>query len=283
MAKGFALHGAARGKERKNERETGHGWQLADRAGLADDRRNATVQRRSRAAASESRQTMSRQAQAGRARSPRRRVSAEEVAEQVMRLLDARVLLPGDRLREQDLADRFKVSRGPVREALRILEARSVVHIEPMKGATITRLSDDEALDAVAASAALFGVACRLAASRRSEADLARIEQKVAQLEAMLHDDCSPREFFVQTLRIGRAVGQAANSPRLMRMVEDVRFGAPNYFGPLGFTSDKLREEAVRAWKAMHAALAARDAERAEALGRKVHDDALAAALLVVG
>lgn len=199
-----------------------------------------------------------------------------------MRLLDARVLLPGDRLREQDLADRFKVSRGPVREALRILEARSVVHIEPMKGATITRLSDDEALDAVAASAALFGVACRLAAVRCAEADLAKIDEKIAKLEAMVNEEYSPREFFLQTLRIGRAVGQAARSPRLMRMVEDIRFGAPDYFGPLGFTSDRLRQEALNSWKAMRTALAERDAASAEALGRKVHDDALAAALLVV-
>lgn len=226
---------------------------------------------------------MSRNARAPRNLPSKRRVSAEEIADQVMRLLDARVLLPGDRLREQELADRFRVSRGPVREALRILEARSVVHIEPMRGATITRLSDDEALDAVAASAALFGVACRLACQRRSDEDLAKIAERVARLEAMLTDEStSPREFFLQTLRIGRAVGQAARSPRIMRMVEDIRFGAPDYFGPLGFTSDKLRREAVRCWKAMHTAVTARDAATAESLGRKVHDDALAAALQVV-
>ncbi|MFN9497063.1 MAG: GntR family transcriptional regulator [Erythrobacteraceae bacterium] len=234
------------------------------------------------APAIESYKPMSGNAKAARSSTPKRRVSAEEVAQQVMRLLEARVLLPGDRLREQDLADRFKVSRGPVREALRILEARSVVHIEPMKGATITRLSDDEALDAVASSASLFGVACRLACSRRTDADLAKIDDKIAKLEAMLNDGYSPREFFLQTLRIGRAVGQAARSPRLMRMVEDIRFGAPDYFGPLGFTSDNLRQEALLCWKAMRTALAERDAASAEALGRKVHDDALAAALVVV-
>jgi len=67
-----------------------------------------------------------------------------------------------------------------------------------------------------------------------------------------------------------------------MRMVEDIRFGAPDYFGPLGFTSDNLRQEALLCWKAMRTALAERDAASAEALGRKVHDDALAAALVVV-
>jgi DNA-binding GntR family transcriptional regulator len=224
----------------------------------------------------------SKKATAMRPVAAKRRVSAEEVAEKVMRLLDARVLLPGDRLREQDLADRFNVSRGPVREALRILEARSVVHIEPMRGATIARLSDDEALDAVAASASLFGVACRLACARRTDADLGLIDEQVARLKAMVDDNQSPREFFLQTLRIGRVVGRAARSPRLMRMVEDIRFGAPDYFGPLGFTSSRQRQEALQSWIAMRKAVADRDAEAAEALGRKVHDDALAAALRVV-
>ncbi|MCZ8207088.1 MAG: GntR family transcriptional regulator [Aquidulcibacter sp.] len=213
---------------------------------------------------------------------PRRRVSAEHVASQVVALIESREFQPGDRLREQELADRFNVSRGPVREALRILEARSVVHIEPMRGATITRLSDDEALDAVASSAALFGVVCRLACTRRTDVDLEKIESKVSQLEAMGDETCSPREFFLQTLRIGRAVGQAARSPRLMQMVEDIRFGAPDYFGPLGFTSEKFRNEALRNWKAMRVAITERDAPTAEAIGRKVHDDALAAALLAV-
>jgi DNA-binding GntR family transcriptional regulator len=225
---------------------------------------------------------MTKSATAARPSPTKRRVSAEEVADQVMRLLDTRVLLPGDRLREQDLADRFKVSRGPVREALRILEARSVVHIEPMRGATITRLSDDEALDAVAASASLFGVACRLACERRTDADLAMMDQRIERLAAMVDDTQTPREFFLQTLRIGRAVGEAARSPRLMRMVNDIRFGAPDYFGPLGFTSVKLRREALDCWRAMRDALANGDAQTAEELGRRVHDDALAAALLVV-
>ena len=83
---------------------------------------------------------------------PRRRVSAEQIALDVVTLIGSRGFQPGDRLREQELADRFNVSRGPVREALRILEARSIVHIEPMRGATITRLKDDEVLDAVAAA-----------------------------------------------------------------------------------------------------------------------------------
>ncbi len=213
---------------------------------------------------------------------PRRRVSAEQIALDVVTLIGSRGFQPGDRLREQELADRFNVSRGPVREALRILEARSIVHIEPMRGATITRLKDDEVLDAVAAAGALFGLVCRLACERRTNIDIAKIAEKISQLETICDEYSSPRQFFTQTLRVGRAIGQAACSPRLMRMVEDTRFGAPDYFGPLGFTSEKLRQGALRNWKAIQTAITERDATVADDLGRKIHHDALAAALLAV-
>lgn len=214
---------------------------------------------------------------------PKRRVSAEEVVDRVMELIDSRVFQPGDRLREQELADRFNVSRGPVREALRILEAKSIVHIEAMRGATITRLSDEEARDAVDASAVLFGLAARRASERADPDDIADIGARVDLLATMVSDATPPRDFFVQTLRIGSAVVRASASERLGRLIADVRFGAPTYYGPLGFTSVALQAEAVATWRQLLKALKTRDGDVAEKMARKVHDDTLLAALKVVG
>jgi DNA-binding GntR family transcriptional regulator len=214
---------------------------------------------------------------------PRRRVSAEDVAARVISLIEAREFQPGDRLREQELADRFEVSRGPVREALRILEAKSIVHIEPMRGATITRLSDQEAREAVDISALLFGHAARRASEKRSAADMDVLRARLVKLEDMLGDGTSPKEFFQQTLRLGYGVLRASESDRLRRLVEDVRFGAPTYFGPMGFSSHELRREALSSWQKMIEAIEERDGDTAERLGRKVHDDAMQAALQVVG
>lgn len=216
------------------------------------------------------------------AKDKKRRVSAEDVATRVLQMLETREFQPGDRLREQDLADRFNVSRGPVREALRILEAKSVVHIEPMRGATITRLSDEEALDSIEASAVLFGLGCRRACSRARKADVEAIAVQVIRLEAMVSDATAPKDFFLQTIRIGRDVMKAAGSPRIRKLVEDVRFGAPNYFGPLGFTSPALQQEALATWRRLLIAISSGDEQTAENMGRKVHDDAMRAALQVV-
>jgi DNA-binding GntR family transcriptional regulator len=51
---------------------------------------------------------------------------------------------PGDRIRQEDIADRFGASRLPVREALRMLEAEGLTEHESNKGARVPRLSRHE-------------------------------------------------------------------------------------------------------------------------------------------
>jgi DNA-binding GntR family transcriptional regulator len=216
-------------------------------------------------------------------RAPRRRVSAQDVADQVLALVASRELQPGDRLREQDLADRFSVSRGPVREALRILEARSIVHIEPMRGATITRLTDEEARESVAVSAVLFGLSASMAAARATPVDIATMRTALARLEAMVESDHTPAEFYEGTLVIARTIMRVASTERLMRLIVEVRFGAPSFFAPLGYTTTALRRESAATWLRLIDAIAAGDAATADAMSRKVHEDAMTAALGMVG
>jgi DNA-binding GntR family transcriptional regulator len=53
-------------------------------------------------------------------------------------------LRPGDRIRQEEVAERFGASRLPVREALRTLEAEGLAESEPHKGARVPRLSQHE-------------------------------------------------------------------------------------------------------------------------------------------
>ncbi|MBO0845040.1 MAG: GntR family transcriptional regulator [Nocardioides sp.] len=54
------------------------------------------------------------------------------------------VLKPGDRIRQEEIAERLGASRLPVREALRMLEAEGLTEHEPHKGARVPRLSMHE-------------------------------------------------------------------------------------------------------------------------------------------
>ena len=51
---------------------------------------------------------------------------------------------PGQALRQEELAERFGVSRLPVRDALLRLEAQGLVHVYPNRGAFVISLSADE-------------------------------------------------------------------------------------------------------------------------------------------
>ena len=74
-------------------------------------------------------------------------------------------LRPGDRLDENALAQRFEVSRTPIREALRSLIDGGLLEALPRRGAYVRRLSASEVIEMFAVAAELEGMAGRLAAN----------------------------------------------------------------------------------------------------------------------
>ena len=89
---------------------------------------------------------------------------------QVYRTLRAAIargeLLPGSRLIESDLAAHLKVSRAPVREALRMLAQDGLVRTLPNKGTIVNRLSLQDIREVYTCRAALEGMAVQLCAQR---------------------------------------------------------------------------------------------------------------------
>ena len=86
-------------------------------------------------------------------------------------------LRPGDRLVERELADRFGVSRVPVREAVRALVAEGFVHFETPRRAVVRRLTRDDVRELFELREALEVYAAGLAASRATPEDLAETEK----------------------------------------------------------------------------------------------------------
>ena len=82
------------------------------------------------------------------------------------------VFKPGDHLGEIELAEKFEVSRSPVREALVSLEKEGTVIISPYKGAIVRPLSAAEVLDIAELRLALISLALKPAHRHLSPADL---------------------------------------------------------------------------------------------------------------
>jgi len=83
-------------------------------------------------------------------------------------ILESR-LAPGERLVEHDLTERFGVSRGPVREALRRLAAEGLIEHSPNRGAQVRRLSRNEIRELFEIRIELEALASRLAAASDDE------------------------------------------------------------------------------------------------------------------
>jgi len=77
--------------------------------------------------------------------------------------------VPGQRLIEADLTRGLQVSRPPIREALKRLDAEGIVVISPHRGAYIRALERSEAVDLLAVLEVTIGLAARLAATRIGE------------------------------------------------------------------------------------------------------------------
>jgi DNA-binding GntR family transcriptional regulator len=86
------------------------------------------------------------------------------------------MLKPGDRLDEVGLAGRFGVSRTPVREALRQLEATGLVHRRPNRGVVVTLVGRERLAAMFEAMAEVEAVCARLAAARMATEERAALE-----------------------------------------------------------------------------------------------------------
>lgn len=110
---------------------------------------------------------------------------ARSVIEETLRtaILDGR-LPAGIALRQQDLADLFGVSRMPVREALRQLEAQSLLKVVQNKGAVVAPLIDYDASETYALRLLLEPAALRLSIPRLDSEDIALARRLISQLES---------------------------------------------------------------------------------------------------
>ncbi|MCY4153299.1 MAG: GntR family transcriptional regulator [Aestuariivita sp.] len=98
--------------------------------------------------------------------------------------LRAGTYVPGDRLREEEVATKFALSRTPVREALRRLESDGIVEHRPRIGAVIRTLSHSEVVELYEMRIVMERCAAELAAQHGSSAEFDALASLNDQIEA---------------------------------------------------------------------------------------------------
>ncbi|RHW27493.1 GntR family transcriptional regulator [Nocardioides immobilis] len=182
-------------------------------------------------------------------------------------------LAPGSQLSEAELATRFGVSRGPVREALQRLIQEGLVRAEPHRGVFVPVLTEDDVRDIYLARAALESAAVQhIITSSRSEAaadDLDAMVKLMAEAEAADDWEAVGRH----DLDFHSALVAATGSERLQRMFSTVISETRLCLGVL--TSADARSDLVDEHRQIAAMIRKRQTDKALAVLKQHFDDAV--------
>ena len=105
------------------------------------------------------------------------------IREEIVRMLQASELKPGEWVNEAELAARFGVSRGPVREACRGLEQQGLLYFAVNRGAFVRVIELREVAELYDIRSALFSLAGRLLASTISEDGIAVLGELISRMD----------------------------------------------------------------------------------------------------
>ena len=101
---------------------------------------------------------------------------ADDIALAIEEAIVAGELAPGSVLRQEQLSERYEVSRTPVREALRRLAALGLVSFEPNRGVRVRTLSRESMREAFMVRAELEALVTGVAATRITQEDLEELD-----------------------------------------------------------------------------------------------------------
>jgi len=151
---------------------------------------------------------------------PRRSIPAEIAVSLRERILGGE-FRAGEQLRQDGLAADYGVSRIPVREALRRLEAEGLVVIEPHKGAVVAGLEPAEIRELFEMRAVLEAELIRLAVPRLTAADVSEATAALRDYEAGLAAG-QVEDWGALNWRFHGALYRAAGRPRWLETLQDL-------------------------------------------------------------
>jgi len=196
----------------------------------------------------------------------------EQIAARVgERILDGR-LQPGERIAEQELADEFQVSRGPVREAIRILEREGLVTLLARRGAIVTELTAQELTELLDIRAGLFEVAVRRLMDMLNPDLVSLMRSGTQRLQELAQDPHAHEQYAETTYRLLIMVARLTGNRRLQRMLTSISLQTLRY-SKLGLASQERRQRSSQLWQQAVQALEGGDVEAVVRLTRQRLDE----------
>ena len=207
---------------------------------------------------------------------------ADDIALALEQAIVSGDIAPGTVLRQEQLSERYAVSRTPIREALRRLAALGLVSFEPNRGVRVRTLTGVELREAFLVRAELESLATEIAAGKFTRADLDELEaaeDRFARLTDELRRrrtaaDGDRNRLVTDWVRANHAfhdvIYRVAGTPLIERMAKSARFSGSAVWAPADASElDELYRANERQHRAIIEALAAGSAAGARALARE--------------
>lgn len=186
--------------------------------------------------------------------------------------------VPGDRMKETELASRFGISRTPVREALHRLEVQGLLRHEPHRGMVVPTLDPQAVTELYVMREVLEGTAAALAAQHATEVEI-RAMSAIVEGDYKLLDD---GERLAGTNRAFHgAIHRAARNRFLVQSLKKLD-ESNALLGPTTLQLEARRKQSIDEHQKVVDAIARRDMEGAEQTMRRHMRAAFAARLAVI-
>ncbi|ENM3791746.1 GntR family transcriptional regulator [Vibrio cholerae] len=195
---------------------------------------------------------------------------SENLTEYLIEAIVEGELAPGSKISEPELAKRFQVSRGPLREALMRVEGLGLIERIPHIGARVIQLSPIKLVELYAVREALEGMAARLAARNITEIELAGLGSLLSTHSTHI-DQVEGASYFHQQgdFDFHYRIIQASRNQQLIGLLCDELYHLLRMYRYQSPRSHSRPVEALEEHKFILRAIRQRDEELAEMLMRR--------------
>lgn len=191
----------------------------------------------------------------------------EQCVKEIENMILSGELKPGERLKEQELADTLEVSRTPIREAIKELNYRGLVGLNPRKGACVISLSKEELSEVMDVREVLEGLAARLAIPHLSKDDFKEMKNSLTVLKRLTRTR-SFSNFQQEDYDFHGIIIANSRNTSLSQMLESVRNQIKFVRNEIKYFSKELAARSYREHRRIFEALSDKDPELAEKVMR---------------
>lgn len=191
----------------------------------------------------------------------------EKILETIRESILRGQLKPGEKVAEPELAERFGISRTPIREAFRQLESEGYLTVIPRKGAVVTALSERAVEEFYAIKSILEGYAAQMAAENMTDKEIEKLEGINQKLQE-LADEGDVKTFFKVHNEFHEVFIRAAGNEKLLELINQLMLKF-NRFRLASLSLPGRMEISVKEHEKIIRAFKRKDGAQADALVRK--------------